>query len=261
MKNKKYCSRKCRWEDPAQHELTRRNSIKQMSDPDQRKLQSESHKQLYIRRPELKKNASIKQTKNWQDPKYRENQEVKQKQVYTNCPEKRIAASKRSAHQFSDPKQRALQSKVHSQLYKDRPELAENHSKTMKEKFKNPKYAAKHKETRYRNLNKTEFEKYRSECKFHFNFKDYPEEFDFEKVKNIFRPEKNKSGYARDHMVSVFDGFKLKIDPKIISHPANCQIITYSENSKKHRGSNITLEELQKRIKLWDEKFQKEQPR
>jgi hypothetical protein len=34
----------------------------------------------------------------------------------------------------------------------------------------------------------------------------------------------NLGGVSRDHMIAVRDGFNLGIDPKLLSHPANCKL-------------------------------------
>jgi hypothetical protein len=62
----------------------------------------------------------------------------------------------------------------------------------------------------------------------------------------------NKNGVVRDHRLSVDWGYKLGIDPKIISHPANCRFLTASENSKKSKASEIKLDELMVDIENWN---------
>jgi len=39
-------------------------------------------------------------------------------------------------------------------------------------------------------------------------------------------------------------GFNNNINPEIISHPANCQLISQRKNSSKHMNCSITIEEL-----------------
>lgn len=68
---------------------------------------------------------------------------------------------------------------------------------------------------------------------------------------------KNLNGISRDHMLSKNYGFKNNIDPYIISHPANCKLITHTENNKKHTQNTITLEELKNKIILWNVKYEK----
>jgi len=52
----------------------------------------------------------------------------------------------------------------------------------------------------------------------------------------------NLKGISRDHMYSVSQGFQNNVDPTIISHPANCQLLIHTENQSKGDKSKITLE-------------------
>lgn len=105
------------------------------------------------------------------------------------------------------------------------------------------------------NPNKTDFEKYKIECKFKFNLGDYPEEFDIDKVQKMFHPIMNKKGYTRDHLLSIYDGFSSGIPANIVSHPANCSLILHAENSSKNKKSSISAEQLYNRIDWWKEKY------
>lgn len=101
---------------------------------------------------------------------------------------------------------------------------------------------------------------YRADCAFKFALNAFPEEFDFELVdQHGWYSAKNRgnnlTGVSRDHMVSVRWGFDNNIDPAIISHPANCKLLPHSQNSSKHSGCSITIEELMCRIKAWDQKY------
>lgn len=100
---------------------------------------------------------------------------------------------------------------------------------------------------------------YRNLCKFTFNLKDYPNEFDLTLLTSLgmFHPLHNQIGVSRDHLVSIHYGKQNKIDPKILSHPANCQLITQSQNSTKNHSSSITIEELLLKIVTWNEKYKK----
>ena len=92
---------------------------------------------------------------------------------------------------------------------------------------------------------------YKRDCSFNF--------FDLRKVQGSelidqlgwYDPIVNKTGCARDHQFTISEGFRLGIDPWLISHPANCRIITQRENAIKHTKSSITLEELIARIYCW----------
>ncbi len=104
--------------------------------------------------------------------------------------------------------------------------------------------------------NKEPFLLYRQQANFDFNIADYPDKFNLILVEqNGWYSPSNKGnnllGVPRDHMLSVKDGFLLGVDPQIIKHPANCQLVLHKENQRKNRKSSITLEELLTRIKNW----------
>jgi len=97
---------------------------------------------------------------------------------------------------------------------------------------------------------------YRPLCEFDFNPCDYPDKFDLNLIKMYgkYSPTNkgnNLKGISRDHLYCVKDGFKNKIDPSVIKHPANCRLITHTENQKKYNHSIITLDELKQKILLW----------
>lgn len=62
----------------------------------------------------------------------------------------------------------------------------------------------------------------------------------------------NPNGVVRDHRVSVHYGFINGIDPKIISHPANCEFVQHSANAKKTWKNSCTVEQLLKDIENWE---------
>lgn len=64
-----------------------------------------------------------------------------------------------------------------------------------------------------------------------------------DKIKNI-ELRGNINGYNLDHKFSIFDGFKNNIEPKLIGHWKNLQIITQKENRKKWMNSSITKEQI-----------------
>lgn len=101
---------------------------------------------------------------------------------------------------------------------------------------------------------------YRYQTKFNFSLSDFPEEFDFELIEKFgWYSAKNRgnnlNGISRDHKISVLYGYENNIDPKIISHPANCELIRHNDNVSKGKKNSITLEELQERIKVWNFKY------
>lgn len=101
---------------------------------------------------------------------------------------------------------------------------------------------------------------YRQQCAFTFSLNQYPEEFDFELIKKYgwYKAKNhgdNPNGISRDHMYSVKDGFLNNVDPKIISHPANCKLVFQKENASKKDKSSISLSELIERINAWTKKY------
>ena len=109
---------------------------------------------------------------------------------------------------------------------------------------------------------------YRSRASFNFNVYDYPQEFELSLVEqhgwyspNGYKRRNktpNLNGVSRDHLYSVLDGFENKINPEIISHPANCKIMIHNgpnSNNTKKSNSSITLEELLVRIDIWEIKY------
>jgi hypothetical protein len=60
---------------------------------------------------------------------------------------------------------------------------------------------------------------------------------------------------VRDHMFGRKSGFDSQVFPEILRHPANCQIITHSENIKKAKSNKdcvISLDNLFNRILNWN---------
>lgn len=55
-------------------------------------------------------------------------------------------------------------------------------------------------------------------------------------------------------MLSVKDGFERGIDPKIISHPANCRLMIHTDNISKNKKS---IKDLLDRIKKIEDKYMK----
>jgi hypothetical protein len=94
---------------------------------------------------------------------------------------------------------------------------------------------------------------YREACTFNFKPELHPDKFDINLIRQVgwFNRQTNPNGLVKDHMVSVAFGAANGIDASVINHPANCQLITYSENAAKFSKSSISLEELEERIKNW----------
>jgi len=97
---------------------------------------------------------------------------------------------------------------------------------------------------------------YRQACTFTFDLRKYPNEFDLSLLARfgVFNPKTNPLGMTRDHRLSIQFGKDNGIDPKIMSHPANCELMTQAQNSKKHSSSSISLPQLLEAIELWEMK-------
>lgn len=130
------------------------------------------------------------------------------------------------------------------------------------QKFCSPECAIKHRSLMYykdadgkklRNL-------YKSSCQFKFALNNYPDEFDFNLIKKYgwYKAKNhgnNLNGVSRDHIYSRDKGFENLIDPYIISHPANCQLLRHNDNISKNSGCDIELEKLIEKIKNWNQKY------
>jgi len=91
---------------------------------------------------------------------------------------------------------------------------------------------------------KTEKQKYYLEVLKYTN-RSYVEFFDF--INN----ENNRSiDFHLDHIYSIYDGFKNKIDPIILGSIINLQLLPAKINIKKNKNSWITLDELNERYNL-----------
>lgn len=61
----------------------------------------------------------------------------------------------------------------------------------------------------------------------------------------------NPRGVTWDHLYRIEEGFANKIDPSIMSHPANAELIPWRAN-KNRKTSMITLSQLLQRVSKWD---------
>lgn len=134
---------------PEHREERREEQLKRFEDPKEHILRSESAKKVYIDKPELKDNASIKETEKWADPVYAENQKKaikdghntpEAKENYSkgsikrfSKPEERSKASKRQKKRLEDPKERELNKKRQKQVYIDHPEKRSERGEVIKQ--------------------------------------------------------------------------------------------------------------------------------
>jgi hypothetical protein len=96
---------------------------------------------------------------------------------------------------------------------------------------------------------------YWNDCQFKFNVYDLPQIYGFDLLHKHkwYNYKTNPNGITRDHMYSIMDGWINNVDPQIICHPANCQILLARDNFSKNNSSSITLEQLQHRISGWNQ--------
>jgi hypothetical protein len=132
-------------------------------------------------------------------------------------------------------------------------------TKEKNKKFCSRDCATKHKSAEARK-HRSAYKNYRADCEFRFNLKDYPEEFNFALIEehgwySAANRGNNLYGVSRDHIVSVKYGFENNIDPAIISHPANCQLMIHSDNVSKYTNNDLTIDQLLEKIEIWNNKY------
>ena len=82
-----------------------------------------------------------------------------------------------------------------------------------------------------------------------------------EKLKNnsfYSKKIRNKNTIVRDHIFGRKNGFNNSVFPEIVRHPANCQLITHSENIKKsltENDSEMGIDELFEKIINWEDYY------
>ena len=101
---------------------------------------------------------------------------------------------------------------------------------------------------------------YKQLCQFKFGLSSFPKEFNFNLINEHgwYKPKNhgdNLNGISRDHKLSIHSGYIQKINPYIISHPANCELKIHPENNKKNISNSITLDDLIEDIKKWNLKY------
>jgi len=66
-----------------------------------------------------------------------------------------------------------------------------------------------------------------------------------ERIEGFFTKER---GWHLDHILSISDAWRARIDPEIVGHFCNLRYIPATQNLKKNKKSDITFEKLQERI-------------
>jgi len=65
---------------------------------------------------------------------------------------------------------------------------------------------------------------------------------------------RGKKSYHLDHQYSIWQGFLDKIPPTIVGHFCNLKMIDYKQNLSKHTKCSLSLDDLKKLIKDFDDK-------
>lgn len=102
---------------------------------------------------------------------------------------------------------------------------------------------------------------FRQRFKFTFSVYDYPDLFDLDHVARVGWYSRggtagkwNPAGLSRDHRVSVNDAIRYGYDPFYISHPINCELLSWEENNRKKTKSSISYEELVNQVNEYEMK-------
>ena len=96
-----------------------------------------------------------------------------------------------------------------------------------------------------KNSDSDEFDKYCREAwrQTKISIKNFPD-----RIKSLHL-RGTRNGYTLDHKFSVFKGFKQNIDPRIVGHYMNLEVIPSLINCNKRTKCSITIEELLQSIK------------
>lgn len=69
---------------------------------------------------------------------------------------------------------------------------------------------------------------------------------------NLERVTNGKNGFQLDHKYSIIEGFLNNVEPEVISHHCNLQMIEWSSNRAKSKRCDIDLEQLKNEIKSYE---------
>lgn len=214
----------------------------------------------------LKSHKSVRNT-------YTVNCKVCHKEYVVICTEKefinkkfRHTCSSNCAHQLTvkntdiDNKNHNISKHYKNLIKEDYKKVCPYCNKEFTTRKKNKIYCCQSCASKFRYKDSDIRRKYRNACSFLFSLNDFPQEFDFSLIEKYgwYKAKNhgnNLNGISRDHKVSVNFGFANLIDPYIISHPANCNLLCHSDNVSKHKNCSITMEELLDNIKSWHEKY------
>ncbi len=131
---------------------------------------------------------------------------------------------------------------------------------TSKIRFNDPDFVQRLRNTNEQNGNwipiseKSDWDVYKKESHFHGTLNWFVNTNDEQELLSnfgLFNAFSNPTGLVRDHLFSRKHGFEQKVFCEILRHPANCRIITHSQNCSKRDKSTISLKELFEKILLY----------
>lgn len=146
----------------------------------------------------------------------------------------------------------------HSGHWSSAPEVREKRRAAMMERVADPDWTptcgVKWTQERRENVDRIWKEKRAEEYKLYGDdFKLYRKRVDIT-TRRTFREHKDKIldshkhrghfSHHLDHVYSVYDGWKNKVEPEVISHWSNLRMIPYDENVRKNSKSHKSLEQL-----------------
>lgn len=148
------------------------------------------------------------------------------------------------------------------EIYYEEPKYCLNCNSILEFKHRNRIFCNVDCKKEYYSKNKEDFDLYYSLSKFKFNLKDFNEEFDFNLIEKYgwYKAKNNGDnidGVSRDHMYSIKEGFRKLVNPLLLAHPANCELIINKYNQSKSDNCSLTLEELLKKIEIFENKYGK----
>ena len=242
----KYCSFKCRNEYVNKNLRDYKKNSKGLS-----KKYREAYVPKQCKNPECKKEISYEKKRN----DYCNHSCAAS---HTNKKRKKIKRSKDAIENIREGAKKYYRKK--NKKYFDNPNKCKNCNKPLPYNKRRNIYCNKKCQHEWNSNNLDEYWSYRRKCKFNFSLNDFPDEFNFQLIEEHgwYKPKNrgdNVNGITRDHMYSVKRGFDEGIDPKIISHPANCKLMLHRKNISKGSNCSITLIELLEKIEYWNEKY------
>ena len=146
--------------------------------------------------------------------------------------------------------------------YYENPNKCSNCSSILEFKYRNKIFCNLNCKKEYFAKNKDNFELYRFLTKFKFNLNEYKTEFDFSLIEKYgwYKAKNNGDnvdGVSRDHNFSVGEGFRRLINPLLLAHPANCELVLNRKNQSKNDNCSISLEYLLEKIEQFKNKYGK----